>query len=165
MIPLLYIRAAIAAAILSAIVGVGWFLYDWAYDKGAAVIQSQWDAEKKETDKQSAILRKDAAATTAELIKRLEGLRKTKDAQINRLNADLATAYDSLRDRPARDSDGGVPKDTATGAALGSTGAGLLRDDASFLAWYSAQTKRLHLQLAECQVAYNNAYKALTPRE
>lgn len=161
MLALIPLRVWLQIAATAAIIGAGWWAYTWAYNRGADSVQSLWDAEKQDIADQNAQLKADADKTTTALRDKADQLRRTKDAQINRLNADLATALDSLRDRPSRTGDGGVPKDTGTGTALGCTGAGLLRDDANFLAWYGAQTKRITLQLAQCQAEHASARDAI----
>jgi hypothetical protein len=143
------------------VVAAGWWAYNWVYDRGAASVQAQWDKERTGIDKQSAKITADALAATKGLVANMESQRSSTNAQISALNNSLASAVAGLRERPARDSAGGVPRDPATGSAVGATGAQLLRDDSELLTREAARADRLRLQLAECQVAYANARKAV----
>lgn len=159
MLALIPTRAWLQLAAAAAIIGAGWWAYSWAYDKGADSVQVLWNAEKQSIADQTAALKADADKTSADLRTKTDTLRRNKDAQINRLNADLASALDGLRDRPARPGAGSVPGDTATGA--GCTGASLYASDAGFLVRETARADRLRLDLQQCQAAYITAREAL----
>lgn len=143
------------------VVAAGWFAYDWVYDRGAASVQAKWDKEQAQIDKQTAKVAVDALTTTKALASTIETQRSQTNAQIATLNSTLAAAIAGLRDRPARGSDGSVPRDPATGAAVGGTGANLLRQDSEFLTREAARADRLRLQLTQCQAAYAAARSAL----
>lgn len=147
--------------VIAIVVAAAWFAYNWVYDRGAASVQAEWDKERADVDKQSAKVAADALTTTKTLAASIESQRSTTNAQISALNNSLADAIAGLRERPARDSAGGVPRDPTTGAKTGATGADLLRQDSIFLAGEAARADRLRLQLAECQAAYASARKAV----
>lgn len=86
----------------------------------------------------------------------IERMRRTKDAQIKTIDARLADALNSLRERPEGRL---LPTDPAPSA--GCTGAQLARGDSEFLARYSADAARLQSAYQACVGAYNAARKAL----
>jgi hypothetical protein len=155
--PKVWLELAIAAIIA----GACWYGYNVVYDRGAQSVQAKWDKEKNEIQTQSAKVAADALATTKTLATTIEAQRTDTNAQIATLNATVARAVSGLSNRPARDSAGSVPRDPATGAAVGATGANLLRQDSEFLVRESARADKLRLQLAQCQAAYNAAREAL----
>ena len=155
--PKVWLELAIAAALA----GLCWWGYGVVYDRGAASVQAQWDKERAQIDAQSAKVAADALATTKTLAATIETQRSNSNAQIAALNTSLAGAIAGLRDRPSRDSAGGVPTDPATGARTGATGADLLRQDTEFLYREAARADKLRLQLAQCQAQYNAARQAL----
>lgn len=157
MIPGLYLRLAVAAAIAVFLAGTHWR----AYTKGKAAVQAEWTAEKLEVGRQSLKLSEQATRDTATLQLNADKLTGAKNARINRLNTDLADALERLRERPARDSAAGVPGDPAAGAGPGCTGAGLFREDGGFLAREAARASRLLADLAQCQAAHSAARDAL----
>ena len=132
-----------------------------AYRMGGNAVQAKWTAEKLTQAEQTLTLTAEAAATTDALQQSAEQLRKTKNAQIARLNADLSAALAGLSDRPARPGASGVPTDPAPGANPGCTGASLWRDDGEFLAREAARADGLLTDLAQCQAAYDSARDAL----
>lgn len=155
--PRVLLELAAAVAIAAAL----WFGYSWVHARGAESVQIKWDAEKRDQAEQSAKVAADALATTKSLSATLDKQRSTTNAQISALNNSLAAAVAGLRERPARDSAGSVPRDPATGAAIGATGADLFRQDGEFLARESARADTLRLRLTECQAAYSAAREAL----
>ena len=159
MLALIPIRVWLQLGISAAIIGAGWWAYSWAYDRGADSVRVLWDAEKQDIADQTAAIKAEAQSATDALRAKADTLRRNKDAQITRLNADLANALDGLRDRTPRPSDGSVPSDTVVGA--GCTGASLYAGDAGFLIRETARADRLRLDLQQCQDAYGAAREAL----
>ena len=155
--PKVWLELAIAALVIAA----AWYGYHAIYESGADSIRVKWAADKKDQAEQSAKLSAEALATTKALTETIEKQRSDTRAQISLLNTSLASAVAGLRDRPSRDSAGGVPRDPATGAAIGATGADLLRQDSEFLVVEASRADRLRLQLAQCQDQYNAAREAL----
>ena len=135
MIPGLYLRLAVAAAIAVFLAGTHWA----AYTKGKATVRAEWLAEQLEVGRQSLKLSEQATRDTATLQLNADKLTGAKNAQINRLNADLADALERLRERPSRDSAGSVPEAAAAGASPGCTGAQLYRPDSGFLVRLAAR--------------------------
>lgn len=132
-----------------------------AYKLGQAGVRAEWNAEKLDTAQQTLRLLEKNAATTAALQDNADALRRTKNAQITRLNADLATALAGLQNRPDRPSAGSVPTDTGPRPNPGCTGAQLFRPDAGFLVRESARADKLLADLAQCQAAYDSARQAV----
>ena len=154
-------RALLELAAVVCLAGLVWWGYNFVHARGAESVQIKWDAEKRDQAEQSAQVAADALATTKALAATLDKQRSTTNAQITALNTSLAAAVAGLSDRPARDSAGAVPRDPATGAATGATGADLFRQDGEFLARESARADTLRLRLAQCQAAYQSAREAL----
>lgn len=146
-----------AGLIALALAGTHW----QAYRMGAQAVHTAWTAEKLAQAEQTRALVAEAAATTDKLQLEADELRKTKNAQIARLNANLSAALASLSDRPARPGAGGVPTHTAAGAGPGCTGASLWRDDGEFLTREAARADGLLADLAQCQAAYDSARAAV----
>jgi len=157
-------RVWLELAAVAILATAGWYGYNWIYDRGAASVQARWDAETKDEAIQSAKVAVAALTTTQTLITDFASQRSTTNAQISSLNNTVAAAVAGLRNRPARDSAGGVPSNPATGSALGATGADLLRQDSEFLVGEGARADKLRLQLIECQGKYNTVYDALNPK-
>lgn len=155
--PKVWIEIAVTVLVIAA----GWYGYHAIYESGADSVRVKWAADKKDMAEQSAQISADALATTKALTETIERQRSDTRAQISLLNTSLASAVAGLRDRPSRDSSGGVPRDTATGAAAGATGADLLRQDGEFLVREASRADSLRLQLAQCQDQYNAAREAL----
>jgi hypothetical protein len=154
-------RVWLEIALAAAIAGFCWWGYNAVYDRGAASVQAEWDKDKAaQLEATNAALR-DAAAATAALQAKADAQRKAKNAQIDRLNTDLADALASLRDRPARPGADNLPSDTTPGTAPSCTGAQLYKPDAEFLARESARAERVRVDLAECQAAHGAAREAL----
>lgn len=156
--PRVWLEIALAAALASAC----WWGYNTVYDRGAASVQAECDKDKAAQAQSSAKVATDALATTKALAATIETQRSDFDAQMSGVSAIAARAVAGLSNRPARDSAGGVPRDPATGAATGATGADLLRQDGEFLVRESARADKLRLQLAQCQAAYSAAREALS---
>lgn len=151
-------RAVVALVIALALAGTHWK----AYTAGAKGVQAEWGAEKLTQAAQTLQLMADAQAATARLQAKADTQRRTKNAQIARLNADLSTALAGLSDRPARDSAGSVPAHATPGdPAPGCTGAQLYRDDSEFLARLAADADQLRIGLQACYAGYEAARAAL----
>lgn len=159
-----FFRLGLVVAAIMFLSGVAWKLHHSGVVSGRAELQLKWDAERAEATVQAAALRIKAAQETADLQTKADQLKKAKDVQINKLNADLAGALERLRDRPERPSAGSVPSDAGAGANTGCTGAQLYRPDSGFLVRLAARADRLRADLAQCQTQYNAARDALTPR-
>jgi hypothetical protein len=131
------------------------------YKLGQTGVRAEWNAEKLDTAQQTLRLLEKNAATTAALQDNADTLRRTKNAQITRLNSDLAAALAGLQNRPDRPSAGSVPTDTGAGPNSGCTGAQLYKSDAGFLSREADRAERLLADLAQCQAAHNQARAAL----
>lgn len=128
-----------------------------AYTRGALSVQTAWDADKLAQSQAALRLIESTARTTQHLQDAADTARRSKNAKIDRLNADLRAALASLSDRPARPTGAGdVPTSVSTGPAPSCTGAQLYRPDADFLVREAARADRLMADLAQCQTAYEN---------
>lgn len=157
MISSLYLRLAVAAVIAVFLTGTHWK----AYTSGKATVRAEWQAEKLEVGRQSLKLSEQAVRDSATLQANADKTTGAKNAQINRLNADLSGALERLRERPERDSATGLPGDPSIGAGPGCTGASVFKQDAEFLVREADRADRLLADLAQCQAAYGAARAAL----
>ena len=131
------------------------------YKAGQNEVQAKWTAEKLDTAQQTLRLLESRDRTTTALQDNTDALRRTKNAQIARLDADLAAALAGLQDRPDRPGGGDLPADTGVGPNPGCTGAQLYRSDSQFLTRESDRAQRVLADLAQCQAAYDSARKAV----
>jgi hypothetical protein len=132
-----------------------------AYRMGADKVQAAWVVEQLSQAQQSLVLQAQAQAATEKLKTDADQLRKSKNAQIARLDADLAAALAGLSDRAPRPGAVDLPTPSGSGANPGCTGASLWREDGQFLSRESARADRLLADLAQCQTAYGKARDAL----
>jgi len=132
-----------------------------AYKLGQNDVRTEWQAEKLETAKQTLRLMENNTRTTTALQDGADTLRRNKNAQIARLDADLATALAGLQNRPERPSGSDLPTDTSTGPAAGCTGAQLYRADSQFLTREADRAQRVLADLAQCQTQYDQARAAV----
>ena len=146
-----------SALVVAVLAGTHW----QAYHMGADKVQAAWVAEQQSQAEQSRALEVQARATTDSLQATADQLQKSKNAQISRLNADLAAALSGLSDRPPRPGAVDLPAPAGSGAAPRCTGASLWREDGEFLARESARADRLLADLGQCQAAYGKARDAL----
>lgn len=147
------IWAAVAIAVFLA--GTHWK----AYKSGQKDIRAEWNAEKLDTAQQTLRLLEKNTRTSAELQDNADKTRRAKNAQIERLDTDLASALERLRERPARPNGSDLPADTGAGSSAGCTGAQLYRSDSQFLTRESDRAQRILADLAQCQTAYDQARK------
>ena len=132
-------------AVLAVIAGVsGWMVNGWRL--GANI-----NALKADHATQLAKSTQDSRNRELELQRSADAQRRHKDAQIKTISDRLASVIDGLRDRPSRD----VP--SPTGTCAGATGAGLLREDAEFLAREAARADQAVEMLNYCIAQYSTA--------
>jgi hypothetical protein len=144
--------AAVALAMLLA--GTHWK----AYTAGQKNVQAEWAQEKEQQAAQIAETRAQAAIKTEALQSAADTLRRTKNAKIAQLDADLADALDRLHNRPARPRASDLPTDTGAGdAARGCTGKELFKDDSEFLTRIAAEADKLRTNLKACYQQYEAA--------
>ena len=152
-----WLALALAAVLMLLLAGTHWQAYRMGGDK----VQAAWVVEQLSQAEQSAALQVKAQEATDKIKTDADQLRKSKNAQIARLDADLAAALSGLSDRPARPGAVDLPAPAGSGAAPRCTGASLWREDGEFLARESARADRLLADLAQCQAAYGKAREAL----
>lgn len=158
---LLLNRRALAAIALAV---CAWYAYSSGRQSGMSAIQAKWDAEKLQTALATAKVLEQALKREQALQAQTDTIRRTHREQINRLAADHAAALDSLRNRPQRPADGGVPEGASPGAGLapGCTGAQLYREDAAVALGLARDADRLRIALGQCQAQYD-AVRAAQP--
>jgi hypothetical protein len=149
-------RVWLEIAFVVVLVGLGWWTYNWIYDRGADHVQVKWDAEKLDQAQQSLKITTEALATTRDIQASADKIQETKDAQIKAGNALAATIAAGLRERPARPSNDNLPGHAPAGTATtGCTGAGLYRPDAEFSLGEASTSNQLRIALKACYTQYN----------
>ena len=157
MIYLLNWRTWAAIGLLAILASTHWK----AYHSGAASVQAAWDARIVVEQSEYMKLQQETRDKESKLQADKESLRKAKNAQIAKLDADLADALGRLRDRPERPGESDLSTDPGTGSSTGCTGAQLYRQDAAAFIGEAARADRLLADLAQCQDQYAKAREAL----
>lgn len=99
-----------------------------------------------------------ADITLREKLKEYEDAKKIEIGSINERHASLLASVSNRANRPASNGSGSAVSNNAE-SPKGATGAGLFRDDASFLAGFSADTERLKVELNACYFQYDAVKK------
>ena len=157
MIYLMNPRVWLAITIAVFLAGTHWK----AYNSGAASVQAAWDARIVFEQSEYMKLQQETRDKESKLHADKESLRKAKNAQIAKLDADLADALGRLRDRPERPSESDMPAVAGVGPDTGCTGAQLFREDSAAFVREAARADRLLADLAQCQTQYDKAREAL----
>lgn len=91
-----------------------------------------------------------------------DNIQKDKDAKIKNLNARVASLTRSLQERPSRPESSGVSDNPGIEEGkLGSTGAGLYREDSKFLLGEAARAELIKEELLTCYKSYDTAKEVL----
>lgn len=153
MVPLSLIAAGVLTATALA-AGV------FGYTQGAKSVRAELDAYRAATAMAQEQQRAQAQARERDLQVQADQARKEVTREKTRLAAVQRDLADSLRKRPDRPSEPGLPAPAGDrDAAPGCTGAELYRGDAQFLVGLAARADAIRLQLATCQAAYGAALK------
>ncbi len=136
--------------------GVGYWKGDEA---GQAYVQQQWDKEKARLADEYAKNLQEQREKERQAQAVADKTREQKDREIREANARNTALLNSLRDRPERPKDGGVPESAR--ACSAASGAELARGDGEFLAGYSADAIKLQKQFDHCVAQYNQIKKIL----
>lgn len=154
MVPVSLIAAGVLAVTA---LGAGLF----GYSQGAKSVQAELDAYRAATAMAQEQLREQALARERDLQAKAEQVKKELGREKTRLAAVQRELADSLRKRPDRPSEPGLPAPAGDrNAPAGCTGSELYRGDAQFLIGLAARADTLRLQLAACQAAYGAAVKS-----
>ena len=94
-----FFRLGVAAVIITVAVGAAWKWRHGGVVQGRAEIQNKWDAEKLDIAKQTLRVYENNTRTEQNLIASSETTRRTKDARIAQLDANLIIALNGLRDQ------------------------------------------------------------------
>jgi hypothetical protein len=143
------LKAVILSVTLATGMVTGWVINGWRLEARIASLKASYAQAYAEAQEA-------ARSKEKTLVKQSEEIRRTKDVQIQSINARLRAALNGLRQRPESRL---LPTDPAIGA--GCTGAQLARPDGEFLARYAADAARLQSALDQCQAQYYAARKAL----
>lgn len=131
-----------------------------AYNSGAQGVQAAWDAYTVAAQAETMKIQQETRDKESKLQAERESIRKAKNVQIAKLDADLANALDRLRNRPDRPGEGDLSATTGSGSSTGCTGANLFRPDGEFLIRESSRADKLLADLGQCQAQYAKAVEA-----
>lgn len=93
-----------------------------------------------------------------ELATKVKVLKENKDAEIKTINARYTSIITGMQHRPSRqESQGNSTNSTSNPESpKATTGAGLYKEDANFLAGYARDTERLKIELIQCYKQYDD---------
>lgn len=140
--------------------GVGYWRGDEA---GQAKVQQEWDQEKARLAEEYAKNLAEQREKERQAQAAADKTREQKDREIREVSARNTALLNSLRDRPERPKDSGVPQ--SAGACSAATGAQLARGDGEFLARYAADAARLQAELSACIRQYQEVKKLLNKED
>jgi hypothetical protein len=129
----------------------GWKVNGWRLEARIADLQASYALTYAEAEKA-------ARNRETELNQDLIEIRRLRDAEVTNISNRLASALNSLRDRPERPA-GGLPKDST--ARGGCTANELFREDAESFIWIARDADTVRASLETCVRAYDSARKAL----
>ena len=153
----LYKYGAIAAVVL----GTLFAAYSWHKSEvRIAVKDAEFKVEQSymvAIDEQRKRLVARSEASEKALVKAMSNTKKEKDAEVKKLNSDIASLRSELSKRPDRSVGTDLPKGTGEGSSpTGATGLQLSNVDAGFLAGYSKFTSRMQIELKACLKDYED---------
>lgn len=159
---ILYLRAAGFAVLLAVVIGVlGWIHHTGVQD-GRAETMAKWDTAKRKQIEANLQLEYDTRVREQALQAATDTLRRTKDAQLNKISGDLRAALDANRVlRTPRPPEPAADTPAPTGAGPVCSGAGLFREDADFLVREAARADGLRVAYLQCEAQYNAAVKTV----
>lgn len=152
-------RVAAALTLLAALSAGVWKIYHVGVVSGRADVQAQWDQARVAQAESDLKLETDTRARELALQADADTLRRTKDAQLNKLRLAHATALDGLRSRPERPPQSDVPSSAVSGD--GCYPSQLYREDASVVVEFAAEADQLRINLGRCQDAYESVRNGL----
>ena len=142
-------RVWIALALAAALAFGGAF----TYRAGKASVRVEFDKYKLEQAAQTVKAEVAARAKEQQWQASADATTKAKDETILNINARLADAVISLRNRPERPASGVVPD--APGACPAATGTRLYRDDSEFLSRIASSAAIVVAERDACYAQYN----------
>lgn len=148
--------------VLLAFIAVLTVTHGWAYRKGAAQIQSQWNAQITQQAQETLRLAEVARKTEQSLQASAEKLRRTKNVEIHDLATKLADATNSLRKRPYRSD---LPATPGAGSVRdGCTPADLYFEDAELALQIARDADQLLAYAKYCYAQYNKVRDKLNEK-
>ena len=142
-----------ALALAAALVASHWK----AYTAGEGAITQAWNAERLATAQAQANAEQLSRATERALQDQADQTRRTKDARIAKISADLDGALATIRLFHATPRPRGGETAAPAGAEPVCTGTGLFTEDAEFLVREAARADRLAAAYGECRAFYDAA--------
>lgn len=152
-------RISAVLALMAALSAGIWKIHHTGVVEGRAEVQSQWNLAKLAQSESDLKLETETRLREQQLQNNADDLRRTKDAQLNKIAGSLraALAANSLL-RAARPT-GYTPAPPGTGPLC--SGASLFREDADFLSRESARADGLRAAYINCEAQYAAARKAV----
>jgi hypothetical protein len=144
-------------ATFTLLVGCAVYAYNSVRQSGMQEVQTLWDLEKLAVAQAQAEQEMKARQKEQALQALIDKQRKEHRNEVNRIVREYAVLTDSLRNRPERPSDAGLPEspDARTEHPTGCTGAQLYRGDSEFLAREAHRADQLRIALQACTSAYD----------
>lgn len=156
-------RIIVVIAVLTALVGGGWYLHHSGYQSGYAAAEQIGEAKltayREEQRKQLDEFYAKQRQLEADLQKKMQDSLMEKENEIKAINARHAALVSSLQQRPSRNSTTPVVIETPTITTfectrVPGTGEGLSREDGEFLAGEAASADILRQALKQCRASY-----------
>lgn len=158
-------KAIFVAVLVLGTLGAG---YGWHRAEVKAAVEASRSAQEREwrvtIDEQRKRLLARSEASQRDMQSALVDNKRKKDAEIKKLNSDLASLRDSVRNRPERPANSASnSSDSASqaGSTQGATGLSLYRSDAEFLIKYSGMAAELQSELKACIRDYDSIRQQL----
>lgn len=143
---------AIALAVVALLAGISLFAYRAGYNSAQSSHMKEREAEMLEYNKAV----QEAQSKTAELQTQADGLKRSSDEKINKLNASVSVLNKQLRDRPARESAMPSTPGAEHNTASGCNGTQLYREDSEFLVGEAERAEKIRIALSQCLAQYNS---------
>lgn len=140
--------------IISIIIGaLFWHKYEVKVAVNEYAVTQQIKYNKELTKLTEANLKVQSALET-----KVKVLQENKDAEIKTISARYASIIASLQYRPSRQESQGNSSNSTSNpeSPKGTTGAGLYKEDGTFLAGYARDTERLKTELIQCYKQYDD---------
>jgi hypothetical protein len=144
-------------------IAVALMIYEAGAEAGRDEVRVAWEQQRKADAAHMARLNQQARENERGLQRAADQIRRTKDAEISRLDAAHAAAVRELRKRPERPADylPGTATPAGTQPTTSCGGDRLFRDDGEFLAGLARSADEVGAALTECRAQYDAAQKAM----
>jgi hypothetical protein len=149
--------------VCAACIAVALMIYEAGAEAGRDEVRVAWEQQRKADAAHMARLAQQARENEQGLQRAADQIRRTKDAEISRLDAAHAAAVRELRKRASRPADymPAAPQVAGTGPAPSCSADQLFREDAAAALGIAADADTVRASLTECRAQYEAAQKAM----